>query len=880
MRCNRAIPDHRRTNRNRVRAGLLAGCLLLVPLLGAECDEVEPNNTFAEANLLRASEYGFGAISPVGDADIWRIANAQAGDLVFALADPLGSSGSLDTFLEVIASDGTTFLESDSDSGGAATPLAAAVATVTSQAGNVFARVTEQGNDATISVYRLWHAVVAPIDAFDEVEPNDAFANANHLTAGIARGNVVSGSGDADFYRIPVRGPNSRIVVICDDDPDGDSLRTNTALSLLDTDGTTLLTNGTGNNDAGRATNVVGAITVANPGIYFLRVADGAAGADSDYRLVVLINGTVLRDADSDGYPDLDDNCPNVANPVPLDTDIDGVGDVCDECPASTIKTAPGVCGCDRPDVDLNGDGQVDCDSTDAARDMLVRRGVLLVTDPTNRRVLALDPDDGDVLDANFIPTDAVNLTTPVAAILGPDRNSILVSDLTRHVVQRYDLDGNFLGTFAPAGGPDAAIMQQPNGMTLLPDGSLLVCVQAGANQDSVARFDSNGNFLGNLIAVAAGGLDSPIDVFRREDGHILVAGVGSEKIHEYDANGAPVGDFASVDEGVSQLARAADGHLLVASGDFQLRGVLELDSGGARLAQLAPAGLSGFSGVAELRNGQLVIAVDTRHVTGGNDGNGPGGVFTMDRAGNLLAQKLTGFESGHVKFAIVDRDGDGVGDVLDGCPDDPNKSAPGQCGCGNADTDSDGDGTADCVDGCPADATKTAPGACGCGVPDTDGDGDGVADCLDGCPADASKTAPGTCGCGVGDTDSDGDGVLNCLDGCPNDPNKLAPGTCGCGTAETDRDGDGTPDCNDRCPDDPAKFAPGVCGCGASEADEDENGFPDCLDDDVDEDAVAPAACGSCGAGLSPLLLVGMMVYRSAYCRRAGRRERKQKRE
>jgi hypothetical protein len=877
MRYERTIRNQRRTSRNRVRVGLLGGCLLLVPLFGAECDESEPNNTFADANLLRASEYGFSTISPIGDADIWRIPNAHAGDLIFALADPLGSSGSLDTFLEIIANDGTTFLESDSDSGSAATPLAAAVATVTTQDGNVFARVSEAGNDATISACRLWQAVVAPSDVFDEVEPNNTAATANRLTASVARGNVISGSGDADFYRIPVLGSNSRIVVICDDDPDGDGLRTNTALSLIDTDGTTVLPNGTGNNDPGRATNVVGSITVAAPGTYFLRVADGAAGADSDYRLVVLINGAICRDADSDDIPDPDDNCPDVANPGQADADGDGVGDVCDDCPASVIKTTAGTCGCDHPDVDLNGDGQADCNTTDAAREMLVRRGVLLVTDPTNRRVLALDPDDGDVLDANFIPPDAVNLTTPVAAILGPDRNSVLVSDLTRHVVQRYDLDGNFLGTFAPAGGPDAAIMQQPTGMTLLPDGSLLVCVQAGPNQDAVVHFDSNGNSLGNLIAPAAGGLDAPIDVLRREDGHILVAGEGSEKIHEFDASGAPVADFATVDEGVSQMVRAADGHLLVASGDFLLRGVIELDAAGARLAQLAPAGLSGFSGVAELGNGQLVVAVDTRHVTGGSDGNGPGGVFTMDRAGNLLARKLKGFECGHVKFAIVDRDGDGVGDELDECPDDPNKSAPGQCGCGNADTDSDGDGTADCVDGCPADANKTAPGTCGCGTADTDSDGDGVADCLDDCPADADKTAPGECGCGRADTDSDGDGVLDCLDDCPNDPNKTGLGTCGCSVADTDRDGDGVPDCNDRCPDDPAKFAPGLCGCGSSEADEDENGFPDCLDDGVDNGGVAPTACGSCGAGLSPLMLVGlMMTYRTAYGRVARSRAKR----
>jgi hypothetical protein len=54
-----------------------------------------------------------------------------------------------------------------------------------------------------------------------------------------------------------------------------------------------------------------------------------------------------------------------------------------------------------------------------------------------------------------------------------------------------------------------------------------------------------------------------------------------------------------------------------------------------------------------------------------------------------------------------------------DGCPNDPNKTAPGICGCGAADTDRDLDGTADCRDGCPLDAKKLAPGVCGCGVPE-----------------------------------------------------------------------------------------------------------------------------------------------------------------
>ncbi len=94
-----------------------------------------------------------------------------------------------------------------------------------------------------------------------------------------------------------------------------------------------------------------------------------------------------------------------------------------------------------------------------------------------------------------------------------------------------------------------------------------------------------------------------------------------------------------------------------------------------------------------------------------------------------------------------------------DGCPDDPDKTAPGVCGCGVADTDTDGDGTANCMDGCPNDMAKTDPGLCGCGVADstTDSDSDGTPDCNDKCPTDPDKTAPGACGCNAPDTLPDG---------------------------------------------------------------------------------------------------------------------------
>lgn len=176
--------------------------------------------------------------------------------------------------------------------------------------------------------------------------------------------------------------------------------------------------------------------------------------------------------------------------------------------------------------------------------------------------------------------------------------------------------------------------------------------------------------------------------------------------------------------------------------------------------------------------------------------------------------------------MAFVDCNNNGQDDAIDissGASDDcDGNGVPDDC-----QPDSDGDELIDVCDGCPNDSNKTLPGICGCGVADTDGDNDGTPDCNDGCPVDPDKTAPGICGCGVSDVDGDNDGTPDCNDGCPSDPDKIAPGVCGCGVSDADGDNDGTPDCNDGCPSDPDKIAPGVCGCGQPDtpADGDMNG-------------------------------------------------------
>jgi hypothetical protein len=132
---------------------------------------------------------------------------------------------------------------------------------------------------------------------------------------------------------------------------------------------------------------------------------------------------------------------------------------------------------------------------------------------------------------------------------------------------------------------------------------------------------------------------------------------------------------------------------------------------------------------------------------TGGAAGTGTGG----SSAGGAAGTNTDGGSDDTAGGCVLGVDGGaGSGDC---CPDDPNKTQPGVCGCGVADTDTDGDLTPDCIDMCVTDRNKIAPGICGCNGTDVDTDGDGTADCNDMCPHDRTRTAPGVCGCGVPDT-------------------------------------------------------------------------------------------------------------------------------
>ena len=70
-------------------------------------------------------------------------------------------------------------------------------------------------------------------------------------------------------------------------------------------------------------------------------------------------------------------------------------------------------------------------------------------------------------------------------------------------------------------------------------------------------------------------------------------------------------------------------------------------------------------------------------------------------------------------------------------------------------------------VDECPNDPDKTEPGLCGCGIPDTDTDSDGTPDCNDNCSNTANPGQEDTDGDGIGDACDDADGDASDAGGC-----------------------------------------------------------------------------------------------------------------
>jgi OmpA-OmpF porin, OOP family len=158
----------------------------------------------------------------------------------------------------------------------------------------------------------------------------------------------------------------------------------------------------------------------------------------------------------------------------------------------------------------------------------------------------------------------------------------------------------------------------------------------------------------------------------------------------------------------------------------------------------------------------------------------------------------------------VGDRDGDGIKDDLDKCPDAPEDFDGWQDEDGCPDLDNDRDDIPDELDKCP-DIPEDRDGIQdedGCPEGDVnDRDGDRIPDDLDKCPDDPEDYDQFEDDDGCPDPDNDADKILDVDDLCPNEPEDVDGFEDTDGCPDLDNDRDRIPDKLDKCPNEPEVY-------------------------------------------------------------------------
>ncbi|MCB9594142.1 MAG: OmpA family protein [Sandaracinaceae bacterium] len=196
----------------------------------------------------------------------------------------------------------------------------------------------------------------------------------------------------------------------------------------------------------------------------------------------------------------------------------------------------------------------------------------------------------------------------------------------------------------------------------------------------------------------------------------------------------------------------------------------------------------------------------------GGGAGLPTGGFQAPD------ARALVGFV---FEPSLGDRDGDGLRDDVDQCPDEPEDFDDFADEDGCPDPDNDRDGILDVDDECPMIPEDRDGDADEDGCPEGhegDRDGDGILDVDDMCPDEPEDLDGFEDANGCPDADNDRDGILDVDDLCPDDAEDVDEFRDQDGCPDPDNDDDRILDVDDNCPNDAENY----------NGTEDEDGCPD----------------------------------------------------
>ncbi len=239
-------------------------------------------------------------ISPSGDEDLYSF-TGTTGSRLWALVDTGGDPGpgstSGDSILTLLAANGISVVEEDNDdgsgNGGDSSldfdgDLASAIAGRTLPAGGIhYLRIKADSTDAIIDPYKLF--AVLTQSSSPEVEPNNAPATAtsivnSNLPAGCRDGQIGL-AGDVDFYSISAPS-NALILVSADCDPQRNANSTDLLVSLLDSDGATILFTADSSSDEPDAAESF-SFKIPHDGVFYVMVRHFSPSGTGAYSLMV-----------------------------------------------------------------------------------------------------------------------------------------------------------------------------------------------------------------------------------------------------------------------------------------------------------------------------------------------------------------------------------------------------------------------------------------------------------------------------------------------------------------------------------------------------------------------------------------------------------------
>ncbi len=236
--------------------------------------EIEPNGTAATATTLPSNDIvAVGNVFPNGDLDYFSF-SGSAGDRVYAATmTSFSASGSVDSYLTLFGTDGTTVIEFDNDDGSFGTTSSSIAGATLPSAGTYYLQVRHNSATGQLRPYRL-HLRVQSGSPVAETEPNDTQPTANPLPPSGWVSGATSSAADVDLYSLTLNAGDS-VFLSLDLDPERDTTEWNAQLGLGVFNNFVLVVNDAG---AAGADSEAFFMTVKDAGTYYVLVSAPTGG--------------------------------------------------------------------------------------------------------------------------------------------------------------------------------------------------------------------------------------------------------------------------------------------------------------------------------------------------------------------------------------------------------------------------------------------------------------------------------------------------------------------------------------------------------------------------------------------------------------------------